>query len=62
MKKIYNLLLMPLAAMLWACSDDVIDDLSGTYDDIYRYNYTTESTGETDKLEERSQISPHEFL
>lgn len=50
MKKIYNLLLMPLAAMLWACSDDVIDDLSGTYDDIYRYNYTTESTGETDKL------------
>lgn len=50
MKKIYNLLLLPLATMLWACSDDVIDDLSGTYDDIQRYNYTTEMTEETEKL------------
>ncbi len=50
MKKIYKLLLFPLAAMLWACSDNVIDDLSGTYDYIQRYNFTTETTQETVKL------------
>ncbi len=61
MKKIYNLLLMPLAAMLWACSDNVIDDLSGSYDDIQRYNYTTETTGETDKLKKGLKYLHMEF-
>ena len=42
--------MLPLVAMLWSCSDDVIDDLSGTYDDIQRYNFTTEKTEETTKL------------
>lgn len=50
MKTIYKSLLLPLAALLWSCSDNVIDDLSGTYDNIRRYNYTTEQTQETNKL------------
>lgn len=51
MKKIYRLLLLPLAAMMWSCSDDVIDDLGGTYNEnLYRYSFTTAKTKETEKL------------
>lgn len=50
MKKLYKSLLIPLAAMLWACSDNVIDDLSGTYNDVRRYTYVSEQTQQTDKL------------
>lgn len=51
MKKIYRLLLLPLAAMMWSCSDDVIDDLSGTYNEnLYRYSFDTAKTKETEKL------------
>lgn len=51
MKKIYSLLLLPLAALAFSCSDDVIDDLSGQYsENLERYNYTTGTTGETQKL------------
>ena len=61
MKKIYKLLLMPLAAMLWSCSDNVIDDMSGTYDDIQRYDYTTVETGETAKLKKGLKYLNMEF-
>ncbi len=61
MKKIYKLLLMPVAAMLWGCSDNMIDDLSGTYDDIQRYNYTTVTTGETAKLKKGLKYLNMEF-
>lgn len=51
MKKIYKLLLLPLAAMMWSCSDDVIDDLGGTYNEnLYRYSFDTAKTKETEKL------------
>ena len=50
MKNLYKALLIPFAAMLWSCSDNVIDDLSGTYSDVRRYNYTSETTQETEKL------------
>lgn len=50
MKTIYKTFLLPLAALLWSCNSDVIDDLSGTYDNIQRLNYTTEQTQETTKL------------
>ena len=50
MKKAYIFLLMPLIALLWSCSDDVVDGLSGTYDNINRYNFTSVNTLETDKL------------
>lgn len=51
MKKIYNLLLLPLAALAFSCSDDVIDDLSGQYNvNLERYNYTAGKTEETHKL------------
>lgn len=51
MKKIYNLLLLPLAAMMCSCSSDVIDDLDGTYNEnLYRYNFDTAKTLETEKL------------
>ena len=56
MKKIYRLLLLPLAVMMWACSDNVIDDLSGTYDNIRRYNFNTETTQETTKLKKGLKI------
>lgn len=62
MKKIYRLLLtLPLAAMSWACSDNVIDDLSGTYGDIERYTFTTETTGETQKLKKGLKYLDMEF-
>lgn len=50
MKKLYNLLLAPLAVMLWGCSENMIDNLSGTYDNIERHSYTAEQTGDTEKL------------
>lgn len=50
MKKLYNLLLISLAFMLWGCSSDVIDDLSGTYDNIERHDYTVAKTDDTEKL------------
>ncbi len=50
MKKAYIFLLIPLIALLWSCSDDVVDGLSGTYDNINRYNFTSVNTLETDKL------------
>lgn len=62
MKKIYRLLLtLPLAAMSWACSDNVIDDLSGTYGDIERYTFITETTGETQKLKKGLKYLDMEF-
>ena len=50
MKKLYYILLLPLIALLGACSDDKIDDLSGTFDNIERDNFTTVTTEPTDKL------------
>ncbi len=50
MKKIFKALLLPAFAILGACSNDVVDDLSGTYDDVCRINLTTEKTLPTDKL------------
>jgi len=50
MKKLYYILLLPLLALLGACSNDVIDDLSGTFDNIERDNFTTVTTEPTDKL------------
>lgn len=51
MKKIYYLLLLPLAAMMCSCSSDVIDDLDGIYNEnLYRYNFDTARTLETEKL------------
>lgn len=50
MKKIYNLLwLVPMLFML-ACSDNCIDDLSGTYE-LPRYNFTKAQANETVKLQ-----------
>lgn len=63
MKKIYNLLLLPLVAMLWSCSDDVIDDLSGTYDNnLYRYNFETAKTNDTEKLKKGLKYLRFELL
>ena len=51
MKNTYKLLLLPLAAMLWSCNDNVIDNLTGIYDEnMQRYNFSTAKTGETEKL------------
>lgn len=51
MKNTYKLLLLPLAAMLWSCNDNVIDNLTGIYDEnMQRYNFATAKTGETEKL------------
>ena len=62
MKKIYKLLLLPLAAMMWSCSDNVIDDLSGTYNEnLYRYNFETAKTQETDKLKKGLKYLNIEF-
>ncbi len=61
MKKIYNLLLIPLTLMLWGCSDDVIDNLSGEYGDIERHDYTTAKSGETDKLKKGLKALHIEF-
>ncbi|MDE6574716.1 MAG: esterase family protein [Muribaculaceae bacterium] len=51
MKNTYKLLLLPLAAMLWSCNDNVIDNLTSIYDEnMQRYNFSTAKTGETEKL------------
>ena len=51
MKKIYKLMLLPLAAMMWSCSDDVVDDLTGVYDqNLHRHTFVTAKTEQTDKL------------
>lgn len=50
MKKIFKALLLPAFAILGACSNDVVDDLSGTYDDVCRINMTTVKTLPTVKL------------
>ena len=50
MKKIFKALLLPAFAILGACSNDVVDDLSGTYDDVCRINLTTVKTLPTVKL------------
>ena len=39
-----------MVAIIGACSNDVIDDLSGTYDYINRYDFTSEKTEQTEKL------------
>ena len=62
MKNICKLLLLPLAAMMWSCSDNVIDDLSGKYDEnIYRYNYETAAVKPTDKLKKGLKYLNMEF-
>lgn len=61
MKKIYYLLLLPLIALLGACSDDVVDDLSGTYNDIERITFTGEKTLPTDKLKKGLKYLNMEF-
>ena len=62
MKKIYKLLLLPLAAMLWSCSDNGIDDLTGKYNEnLYRYNFETAQNGKTDKLKKGLKYINIEF-
>lgn len=50
MKKIYHILLLTIIATLAACSDKVIDDLSGTYGDVVRLNLTDVTNNPTVKL------------
>lgn len=50
MKKTYRFLPLLFVALTYACSENVIDDLSGTYNDIQRYYYVNETTQETQKL------------
>lgn len=61
MKKLYYILLLPLITLLGACSDDVVDDLSGTYNDIERITFTGEKTLPTDKLKKGLKYLNMEF-
>lgn len=61
MKKLYYILLLPLIALLGSCSDDVVDDLSGTYNDIERITFTSEKTLPTDKLKKGLKYLNMEF-
>lgn len=61
MKKIYYILLLPVIALLGACSDDVVDDLSGTFDDVQRIDFSSEKTLPTDKLKKGIKSLNMEF-
>lgn len=61
MKKLYYILLLPLITLLGACSDDVVDNLSGTYNDIERITFTGEKTLPTDKLKKGLKYLNMEF-
>lgn len=50
MKTLNKFFLLPLAALMFSCNNEVIDDLQGTYDGINRFNSAEAQTQETTKL------------